>query len=79
MRWVEPTGFEEPSAFQDHYPPGPPRRYFRLTDAGKNASDSQWSNPLLALYGERWGGEENARQHLRELRKKHKYIKPPIR
>jgi len=79
LGWVEPTGFEEPSAFQDHYPPGPPRRYFRLTDGGRNASDRQWSNPLLALYGERWGGEENARQHLRELRKKHKYIKPPKR
>ena len=49
--WVEFTGREEPSAFQEHYPPGPPRRYFRLTKAGKEASDAAWSNPHLALYG----------------------------
>ena len=75
LGWVEPTGFEEPSAFQDHYPPGPPRKYFRLTDKGRKAPDCEWSNPLLTLYGERWGGEEDARKHLRDLRKKHKYIR----
>jgi len=52
LGWVEFTGKEEPSAFQDHYPPGPPRRYYRLTDAGRAAPDTAWSNPLLALYGE---------------------------
>ena len=51
LGWVEFTGKEEPSAFQDHYPPGPPRRYFRLTEAGRDAGDAAWSNPLLALYG----------------------------
>jgi len=50
LGWVEPTGQEEPSAFQEHYPPGPPRRYFRLTDAGRAASEVAWSNPQLALY-----------------------------
>ena len=48
--WVELSGFEEPSAFQEHYPPGPPRKYFRLTDAGRAASEAAWSNPQLALY-----------------------------
>jgi len=52
LGWVEPSGKEEASAFQDHYPPGQPRRYFRLTDAGRAASEAAWSNPLLALYGE---------------------------
>jgi len=52
LGWVEFTGKEERSAFQDHYPPGPPRRYYRLTDAGRAASDTAWSNPLFALYGE---------------------------
>jgi len=52
LGWVEFTGREEPSAFQDNYPPGPPRRYYRLTKAGREAPDSAWSNPLLALYGE---------------------------
>jgi len=53
LGWVEATGKEEPSAFQDHYPPGPPRRYFRLTQAGKAAGDSAWSNPHSTLYGSR--------------------------
>jgi hypothetical protein len=50
LGWVE-AGREETSAFQDHYPPGPPRRYFRLTNAGRSASDAAWSNPFFALYG----------------------------
>jgi hypothetical protein len=51
LGWVEPTGMEEAPAFQDRYPPGQPRRYFRLTKAGKEASDAAWSNPHFALYG----------------------------
>jgi hypothetical protein len=51
LGWVEFTGREEPSAFQEHYPPGPPRKFFRLTEAGRRASDTAWSNPRLALYG----------------------------
>ena len=51
MGWVEATGKEEFSEFQQHYPPGPPRRYFRLTKAGKEAGDAAWANPLRALYG----------------------------
>jgi hypothetical protein len=51
LGWVEETGKEELSAFQEHYPPGPPRRYFRLTKAGREASNAAWSNPQLALYG----------------------------
>ena len=51
LGWVEPSGVEEPSAFQDHYPLGPPRRYYRLTPAGRAASDAAWANPLFALYG----------------------------
>jgi hypothetical protein len=50
LGWVEETGREEPSAFQDHYPPGPPRRYFRLTDKGKSAPDYLWADPRKALY-----------------------------
>jgi len=51
LGWVEPTGMEEPSAFQDHYPPGPPRKYYRLTQAGREAGDTSWSNPRSMLYG----------------------------
>ncbi|MCJ7425967.1 MAG: hypothetical protein MUO17_02335 [Dehalococcoidales bacterium] len=50
LGWVEETGREEPSAFQDHYPPGPPRRYFRLTEKGKSAPDYLWADPRKALY-----------------------------
>ncbi len=50
LNWVEPSGRVEPSAFQSNYPPGQPRKYFRLTAAGKAASDSAWANPLSALY-----------------------------
>ena len=51
LGWVEPTGQEELSSFQERYPPGPPRRYFRLTDAGRTASETAWANPHRALYG----------------------------
>ena len=51
LGWVKPTGQEEPSAFQEHYPLGPPRRYYRLTKAGREAGDAAWANPHLALYG----------------------------
>ena len=51
LGWVEHTGREEPSAFQNHHPPGPPRRYFRLTEAGKAAPDTAWRNPRRAYYG----------------------------
>jgi len=51
LGWVELTGGEEPSAFQDHYPPGPPRKYYRLTPAGRDAGEAAWSNPHSTLYG----------------------------
>jgi len=51
LGWVKFSGQEEPSAFQDHYPPAPPRRYFRLTNAGRAAAVAAWANPLFALYG----------------------------
>jgi hypothetical protein len=51
LDWVEPTGKEEASAFQEHYSLGQPRKYFRLTKVGREASEAAWSNPQLALYG----------------------------
>jgi len=53
LGWVEATGQEEPSAFQDHYPPGPSRKYFRLTKAGREAGETAWANPHRASYGRR--------------------------
>lgn len=51
LEWVEFTGKEEPSAFQEHYSSGPPRKYFRLTKVGRKATETAWANPYLALYG----------------------------
>jgi hypothetical protein len=51
LNWVEATGKEEPSEFQEHYPEGQPRKYFRLTEKGQEASDDDWANPHRALYG----------------------------
>lgn len=51
LEWVEPTGYEETSAFQEQYPKAEPRRYFRLTDQGRAAGDIDWSNPQRTLYG----------------------------
>ena len=51
LGWVEFTGREEPSAFQEHHPEDQPRKYFRLTQAGLNANDDEWANPHRALYG----------------------------
>ncbi len=51
LEWVEATGKEEPSTFQDNYPPGPSRRFFRLTAVGRKAGDTAWANPHKALYG----------------------------
>ena len=51
LGWVEATGIEEPSSFQDSYPAGQPRKYFRLTAIGKAAGDAAWANPHLTLYG----------------------------
>jgi len=51
LGWVEESGREEHSAFQDNYPKGYPRKYYRLTEAGRVAPESAWANPFAALYG----------------------------
>ena len=51
LGWVEPSGKEEPSAFQDNYPQGNPRIYYRLTQLGKSVSEHLWADPRKALYG----------------------------
>jgi len=47
---VEETGREEPSLVQRSYPPAPPRRYYRLTEAGKKATMAELSDPIMTLY-----------------------------
>jgi hypothetical protein len=51
LGWVEATGQKKLSKFQNHYPPGPPRKYFRITKAGREAGDDAWRDPYRARYG----------------------------
>jgi hypothetical protein len=65
LGWVEATGEEEgsfmggmPGARVERTPRGTtlvevpqPRRYYRLTASGRGASDTDWSDPLQAIYG----------------------------
>jgi len=51
LGWVEPSGKVEALAFQDNYPEGKPRIYYRLTKAGRQAPEQAWADPHKALYG----------------------------
>ena len=73
LEWVEFTGEEEMSSLQEVYPPGPPRRYYRLTRKGIEAPDYEWSRPQLTLYPEIKG--QPGLEYFRENRKKHHYSK----
>ena len=50
LGWVQFSGLERPSTFQEHYSAGPPRRYYRLTDTGWATSEAEWANPQATLY-----------------------------
>ncbi len=50
LGWVELTGKETLSSFQEHYPQGQPQKYFRLSKEGREASEKAWANPLRTLY-----------------------------
>lgn len=51
LNWVEETGETEPSTFQEHYEPGPPRVFYRLTDAGQAATEEMLADPTKYFYG----------------------------
>ena len=50
LGFVRETGREQPSLIQNSYPPAPPRRYYRLTEAGKRATMADLSDPITTLY-----------------------------
>jgi hypothetical protein len=50
LEWVEPSGEVESSAFQDNYPQGKPRIYYRLTQNSRSVSEHLWADPRKALY-----------------------------
>lgn len=85
LEWVEATREEQisdilggrPGALVERMGPGryvvevpQPRRFFRLTEAGKQASDWEWGNPQRTLYSPAWGGPEAYMEHLRENQRK---------
>lgn len=51
LGWVEPSGYRETSAFQENYPQGKPRIYYRLTGEGFSAPESYWLNPYAVYRG----------------------------
>jgi len=57
LMWVEATSESENSSIQDNYPEAPGRTYYRLTAAGREASEESWANPQYTLY------PENGRSH----------------
>ena len=71
LKWVEKSGKTEPSGFQDDYPPAPPRVFYRLTSEGKEATDAEWSNPVVVLY------PKFDRQYFQEKNKEHRYYTRP--
>jgi len=50
LGWVKETGRTEPSTIQEDYPPAPPRVYYRLTEAGRQVSMADLSDPVMTLY-----------------------------
>jgi len=51
LGWVETSGYKERSDFQENYPQGKPRIYYRLTSAGSSAPESHWLNPYAVYRG----------------------------
>ena len=50
LEWVERTNYTEPFAVQHFYPPASPRVQYRLTENGKETTDTNWSDRIMALY-----------------------------
>ena len=80
LGWVEPTGQEEMSAIQSYLEEAgepieeaPPRVYYRLTQAGREAPDWQWSRPQVVLYPQIAGMP--AEQYFKEKITQRRYYK----
>ena len=68
LGWVEQVS-TEPSEIQEIWPEGPPRVYYRLTAAGRRATEVELSDPIMTIYN-----------YPREIRspKRRKYIRVPV-
>lgn len=77
LGWVTDTGREAPS-----YTKGrggdpaakvlTPRRYYRITSTGREATLYQWANPLTTLHPEWSPSGERRREYMAEYRRRHR-------
>ncbi len=77
LEWVEPTGKEERSSMQEvtgDHPDTYPRKLYRLTRKGIEASDEDWSHPQRVLYPQI--GEMPIEDYFKEKRQGRKYLRP---
>lgn len=77
LDWVELTGGEEVSVMQDvtgHHPDSHPRKLYRLTREGIEATEEDWSNPQRLIYS--LIGDVPIEDYIKEKRKEHKYRRP---
>lgn len=50
LGWVELTDEEEASTIQEYYPPASPRRFYRLTTNGRQATTEEVRDPVQTVY-----------------------------
>jgi len=77
LKWVEPTGKEERSSMQeatDDHPDSHPRKLYRLTRKGVEASDEDWAHPQRVLYPQI--GDMPIEDYFKEKRQGRKYLRP---
>jgi DNA-binding PadR family transcriptional regulator len=77
LKWVEPTGEEETSSMQEvteNHPDTHPRKLYRLTKEGIEASDEDWSHPQRVLYPTI--DEVPIEDYFKEKRRERKYRRP---
>ena len=77
LKWVEFTGEEEASSMQEvteNHPDTHPRKLYRLTKEGIEASDEDWSHPQRVLYPTI--DEVPIEDYFKEKRKERKYRRP---
>ena len=86
LGWVEPTGEEETSAMQEateYHPDAHPRKLYRLTREGIEATDEDWAHPQRLVYPEVMGvpiedyfREKRRERKYRRRRKEERFLRP---
>jgi len=86
LGWVEPTGEEETSAMQEateYHPDAHPRKLYRLTREGIEATGEDWAHPQRLVYPEVMGvpiedyfREKRRERKYRRRRKEERFLRP---